>query len=160
MGNKLLSLMTSISKKDHQWSFVKVPCIFFHFESQGCALYKNGVNNTILEAIKKTIGSVIEELNIKRSIKAELTSEVMNKLITEIKEKVSKGLEDIVKTSMCGGLFLRKGEYYCPAHQLEFNSNYESIIPWLGDPEESGCLCYIAMTVQLVQNKNNVKKGK
>ncbi len=145
-----------------------MPCLFYRERSEECVfqrlLQRHGSGKTIKEAIDLAIQSIARGLKQYYNELVVLSEEDSNLIFKELCSFITEGLEKPVSESPpCMGLFLTNNGYSCPVHSLNLDAKkYDSILNYIGSPEDPGCLCYFSALVKShgVVDKSTFKRAK
>lgn len=149
-------------------SLTRMPCLFYRERSEECVFQrlnqKYGSGKIIKEAIDLAIQSILRGLKEYHKERVALSDEDFQRIFTELCSFITEGLEKPVSESPpCMGLFLTNNGYSCPVHSLNLDSKkYDSILNYIGSPEDPGCLCYFSALVRShgIVSKKTFEKAK
>lgn len=149
-------------------SLIRMPCLFYRERGNECLfqrlIKKHSSGVTIKKVIDLGIQSIVRGLKEYHKEEVSLSQEDFQRISNEMCSFVIEGLDKPVSDSPpCMGLFLTNNGYSCPIHSLYLDvSKYDSILNYIGSPEDPGCLCYFSALVRShgIVSKSTIEKAK
>ncbi|MHA2061138.1 MAG: hypothetical protein ACW963_02460 [Candidatus Sifarchaeia archaeon] len=149
-------------------SLIRMPCLFYRERSNECLfqrlVQKYSSGKTIKETIDLAIQSIVRGLKDYHNEDVSLSKEDFRRISDEMGSFIIEGLDKPVSDDPpCMGLFLSNKGYSCPIHSLYLDvEKYDSILNYIGSPEDPGCLCYFSALVRChgIVSKSTIEKAK